>query len=95
MTNKGENTPEQCSALPDGDQGIDYAVMEAFGLQNKFVGPIYNGKFDLPYQNDDQKRSVFVAVGNIEDGLDLQLIITCDSSQVVGYALSTDVNLDP
>ena len=49
MTNKGENTAEQCSALPDGDRGIDLAVDEAFGLQNKVVGPTYNGKFDLPY----------------------------------------------
>ena len=95
MTNKGENTAEQCTALPDNDYRIDYAVTEAFGLQNKFVGPIYNGKFDLPYQNDDQRRSVLVAVGNIEDGLDLQLIITCDSSQVVGYSILTDVSFDP
>ncbi len=37
---------------------------------------------------------MFIGVANLEDGLDLQLIVTCDSSLVVGYSLSGEVNPD-
>ena len=41
---------------------------------------------------DDSKRTVQIDVSNLEPDLDLQLIVTCDSSFVTGYGLLADQN---
>ncbi len=74
---------------------MEYAYEMAFGSEQKFnTSKSYNGTFVLPFKGDDSKRSVYVNVANLEVGLDLQLIVTCDSSLVVGYALPNDLNAD-
>ena len=42
-------------------------------------------------KKDETKRDVFLGVYNIEKNSDLQMIVTCDSSAVTGYLLTTEV----
>jgi hypothetical protein len=58
---------------------------------NEFVGPSYNGSFVFPWKNDESKRDVYVAITNLQSSLDLQVIVTCDSSVVKGYVLTSDI----
>ncbi len=57
------------------------------------MGPSYNASFVLPLNNDEKRRDVFMGIQNLENNLDLQIIITCDSSLVKGYLLTGDVTL--
>jgi hypothetical protein len=70
---------------------LDLTYTRSFEAGKEFVGPNYNGSFVLPMQNNEQKRDVFLAVQNLQKDLDLQAVITCDSSVVTGYVLSADV----
>ena len=42
-------------------------------------------------KNNEKKRDIMMALYNVQPNLDLQVIITCDSTAVVGYLLTTDI----
>ena len=66
---------------------------ESFWSGNLFVKKNlkYSGSFDLPLKNDEVRRSVFIGVQNKQENLDLQLNVTCDSSVIIAYLLTTNI----
>ena len=92
MNGKGnEKSPQQCADLSNSYQGVGTISNLAFTPYAKYVD--HDGQSNIPIENDESIRAVSVNITNLEDGLDLQLIFTCDSQLVVGYAISGDFSI--
>ena len=63
----------------------------SFNATNQFVGPIYDGRFQLPWINDEFKRDVILVIQNFENNLDLQIKANCKKTSVSGYVLTSDI----
>ncbi len=89
-SNKIVTTAQGCADLVKFD-GVDSVYSKAFDMQNRWdsKNPI-SGNFTLPIDRDEQKRDVSVGIVNKLQGLDLQIRIECDDSQVKLFRIKVE-----
>ena len=83
-------TAQGCADLVKFD-GVDSVYSKAFDKENRWdsKNPIA-GNFTLPIDGDEQKRDVSISVVNKFEGLDLQIRIECDDSQVKLFRIKVE-----
>ncbi len=80
-------TAQGCADLVTFD-GVDSVFSKAYDQQNRWdsKNPI-SSNFTLPINGDEQKRDVSIGIINKLQGLDIQMRIECDDSQVILYRI--------
>ena len=83
-------TAQGCADLVKFD-GVDSVYSKAFDMQNRWDSKNQiAGNFTLPIDGNEQKRDVSVGIINKLQGLDLQIRIECDDSQVKLFRIKVE-----